>query len=129
MTLGKQRALIIGLIALGILIAGFFGLRSFRAFREFRGHTPAPLLPAAENQQPETDVEPIRDWMTIPFISITYNLPHNLLYEALDIPPRGNEEKSLKQLNEEYFPENPGYVLQTVKDVIPSTTATPTGVP
>lgn len=117
MTPARQRTLVLGLILIGILLVGFFGLRFFHAFREIRGHRPPPF-PLADSQLVETDVELIRDWMTIGFISHTYRTPPKLLYKALDISPRGNEEKSIQQLNDEYFPNQPGYVLTTVKETI-----------
>ena len=128
MTPGKQRLLIIGLIALGVLIVGFFGLRTFRAFGEFRGHRPPPFPPPGA-QPAETDVDLIRDWMTIGFLSHTYRTPPDLLYHALGIRPNGNERKSLKQLNDEYFPEEPGYVLETVKAAIQASLPPPTVMP
>ena len=126
----RQRNFVVGLIVIGLLIIGFFGLRTFRAFREFRGHRPPPAF------QPglvETDAEAIRDWMTIPYINITYHLPPDLLFESLKISPEGNEKKNLKQLNEKYYPEAPGIVLEKVKAAIlayqstrtPSPSATP----
>ncbi len=77
----------------------------------------------------------IRDWMTIPFISRMYLVPSYVLFEALGIPERGNREKSLKQLNEEYYPEADGIVLEKIKAAvranqprpIPTMTATPVG--
>lgn len=130
MTPNKQRVLIASLIVLGILVAGFFGWRSFRAFKEFRGHSPNSFPPpAADAQEAETDVELIREWMTIGYLSHTYRLPRNLLYEALNIPPRGNEKKSLEELNQEYFPDQPGFVLETVKATIQSYLYLPTKIP
>ena len=115
MTPFRQRALVTILIGLGLLIVGFFGLRTVSAVREFRVHGP----PAAfQTGLPETDVELIRDWMTISFISHTYSIPPRSLYDVLGIPPKGNEEKSLKQLNDEYFPDQPGYVLSMVKSTL-----------
>ena len=114
MTPPKQRALITSLIIIGIAIVGFFGLRTLHAFREFRRHRPPPF-PPADSQQIETDVDLIRDWMTIPFISRTYHVPQKILFDALGIPSRGNEEKSLAQLNEEYSPQAPGIVIEVVK--------------
>jgi hypothetical protein len=113
----KQRALVIGLILLGLVIAGFFGLRTVRAFRQFRGHRPPPPPPFA-TQHVETDVSLIRDWMTIPFISRMYNVPPRILFEALSIPEHKNKEKSLKQLNDEYYPQAEGIVLEKVKAAI-----------
>jgi hypothetical protein len=117
MTPFRQRVLVTVLIGLGLLIVGFFGYRTIHALREFRNHRPPPQFPS-ENQQPETDVELIRDWMTIGFISHMYRVHPRLLYEALDIRPNENEEKSLKQLNDEYFPDQPGHVMQIVKATI-----------
>jgi hypothetical protein len=77
----------------------------------------------------------IRDWMTIPFIARTYNVPPHSLFAALQIPEhKDNREKSLQQLNEEYYPQTPGIVLKKVKATIlanlpprtPTAPATPT---
>lgn len=113
----KQRALVIGLILVGLIIVGIFGLRTLRAIREFRGHRPPPPF-APEAQEIETDVSLIRDWMTIPFIAKIYHVPPPVLFEALDIPQQRNREKSLEQLNEEYYPEAEGIVLEKVKAAI-----------
>jgi hypothetical protein len=123
----RQRNFVVGLmIILGLMIIVVFGLRTVRAFRQFHGHRPPPPF-AVEHI--ETDVELIRDWMTLPYISITYGLPHRLLYEALEIPPDRAERKSLKQLNDEYFPEQPGLVLKKVKAAILAYQSTLTAVP
>jgi hypothetical protein len=127
-TPSRQRTLILGLILIGILLVVVFGLRFFHAFREFRGHRPPPFPPAGA-EPAETDVELIRDWMTIPYISITYHLPPNLLYETLNIPPKGNEEKSLKQLNDEYYPQSAGVVLKMVKAAVSANQVPPIAVP
>lgn len=111
----KQRALVIGLILVGLIIVGFFGLRMARAFREFRGHPPPPPF---ATEHVETDVSLIRDWMTIPFIAKMYHVPPQMLFKALDLPEHKNKEKSLKQLNEEYYPEAEGIVLEKVKATI-----------
>ena len=118
-----QRALIIGLILIGILTVGFFGLRTFHAFSAFRGHRPPPPPSAADAEQIETDVELIRDWMTIPFISRMYHVPPQKLFDALEIPRQGNQEKSLAQLNEEYFPQADGILMEKVKATVLATLA------
>ena len=117
MTPSRQRVLITSIILFGTVIVGFFGLRTFFAFRNFSGHHPPPL-PPADSGQIETDADLIRDWMTIPYISRTYHVPEKLLFDALGIPSRGNEEKSLAQLNEEYSPQAPGIVLAVVKGAV-----------
>jgi len=107
----KQRAIIIGLTILGCLLILIFGLRSLRAFQKFDGHVPNNNFP----EKLETDVERVRDWMTIPFISRMYGVPEPILYEAVGISGQGNDKKSLEDLNEEYFPETEGLVIQLVK--------------
>jgi hypothetical protein len=108
----KQRNLVTGLIIIGLIVIVFFGLRTARAFRQFQEHRPPP--PFAD-QQIETDVELVRDWMTIPFISKMYHVRPHILFEAVGIPEQGNRDKSLKQLNEEYFPEAQGIVETNIK--------------
>jgi hypothetical protein len=108
----KQRALVIGLILVGLTIVGFFGLRTARAFRQFGGHPPPPPF---DSEHVETDVSLIRDWMTIPFIANMYHVPPRVIFKALNIPEHKNKEKSLNQLNDEYYPEAEGIVLEKVK--------------
>ncbi|MEO8357773.1 MAG: hypothetical protein ABI621_17850 [Chloroflexota bacterium] len=134
MTRARQRALIFALIATGLILAGLFGLRSLNAYREFRVHRPPPAF-SADSQTVETDVGLIRDWMTIPFIAKMYRVPPPVLYKALGIPSQGNRDKSLTQLNEEYFPKVPGFVETTIKAIllvnieIPMPTLAPSPVP
>ena len=109
----KQRALVIGLIALGILFTAFFGMRVLHSFKKFDGHRPPP---PGKPGKVETDVEAIRGWMTVPFIAELYRVPEPALFDALRIPPDAkNREKSLRDLNREYYPDADGFVLETVK--------------
>ena len=111
----RQRNFVVGLIIIGLMIIGFFGLRTIHAFRQFHGHRPPPPF---ATEHVETDVSLIRDWMTIPFISRMYHVPPPVLFEALKIPEQGNKEKNLKQLNEEYYPQDHGVVLEKIKAAI-----------
>ena len=108
----KQRALVIGLIVLGIIITIFFGMRAFHAFRKFGGHRPPPL------GKIETDVELIRDWMTVSLISKMYLVPEKEFFDALKVSPLGSHNKSLKDLNSAYYPDKAGFVMDTVKATI-----------
>lgn len=124
----KQRNFVVGLIIIGLMIMAIFGLRTVRAFRQFHGLPPPP--PFAP-ERVETDVELIRDWMTIPFVSQMYHVRQHVLFEALEIPEQGNRDKSLRQLNEEYYAGTPGYVESTIKAVVlenlpPTISAPPT---
>ena len=129
MTPSRQRALVIALIGIGLLIVGFFGMRTLRSFRDFRGHRPPPFAPAADDQKVETEVELIRDWMTIGYISHTYHTHPRLLYDALGIPARDNEKKSLRELNDEFFPDQPDHVLTVVKVALQASLPPPTAIP
>ncbi|HLO29442.1 MAG TPA: hypothetical protein VK249_09925 [Anaerolineales bacterium] len=113
MAVNKQRLLVLGLIILGIVIVGLFGLRTMRAFRQFHGHGRPP-----PPGRVETDVEKIQDWMTIPFISRTYLVPDRMLFKAVGVPENGNRQKSLKELNDEYYPQADGVVLEKIKATI-----------
>lgn len=110
----KPTALVIGLTIFGCLLVLFFGMRTFRAFKKFNG----PPQPPPFAEELETNVELIEDWMTVPFISHTYGVPPETLMGALNIPMEGNHKKSLKELNEEYYPASAGFVLETVKATI-----------
>ena len=118
-----QRARVIGLILIGILITFFFGMRAFHAFRKFNGHRPPPP------GKVETDVGLIRDWMTIPFISSTYQVPPEIIFEALNLSPQKDHKKSLKVLNEEYYQGQSGYVLEFVKKTVSANLPTPGPAP
>jgi hypothetical protein len=126
MTPKRWRTLVLGLVTAGVILAGLFGLRTLRAWKEFREHRPPPPF-APEHI--ETNVELIRDWMTIPFIAKMYHVRPHILFETVGIPEQGNRDKSLRQLNEEYFPEALGIVETKIKAAIlenmPSGTPTP----
>lgn len=121
----KQRIVIICLIIFGCLLILFFGLRTFHAFQKFDRHGPPP---GDFPEKIETDVERVREWMTIPFIAHMYGVPEPILYEALDIPEEGNHKKSLEDLNKEYFPETDGMVMEIVKATLLAHQPPPTPV-
>lgn len=75
-------------------------------------------MPPSPTGEVETDVEQIRDWMTIPFISRMYGVPEKILFDAIGISPEGNHKKSIEELDEEYFPEADGYIIERVKAAI-----------
>ena len=129
-TKSNQRKIVIGLIVTGSIIVGFFGFRTLHAFREFRGHRPPPFAPELDSAPAETDVELIRDWMTVPFIARMYHVPPPVIFDALEIPKNHtNEEKSLKQLNDEFFSDQPDHVITVVKAAIQANLPPPTPIP
>ena len=126
MTPFLQRVLVSALIIFGIWIAAFFGLRTFHAYREVREHRPPPPF---SNEHPETNVQLIEDWMTVPFIGKMYHVPAQIIFDALNVPFDGNKEKSLKQLSEKYYPTTPGYVLDIVKATVQANLPPPSAPP
>lgn len=119
----KQRILFIALSILGVMLILFFGLRALRAFKKFDGHRPPPMA-----EELQTDVNDIEGWMTIPFISHNYGVPPDILFAALSINGKENHKKSLKQLNDEFYAEQDGYVIETVRATILAHQPPPTPV-
>jgi hypothetical protein len=126
MTQFLQRVLGSALIIFGIWMAAFFGMRTFHAYREVQEHRPPPPF---KTEQPETDVELIEDWMTIPFIARMYHVPPPVLFDAMHVPFKGNQERSLKQINDKYFPGKPGFVLDLVKTTVKANLPPPSAGP
>jgi hypothetical protein len=79
---------------------------------------PTPLAVFLTEQPVETNVELIREWMTVPYIARMYHVHPAILFDALGISSKGNEEKSLLQLNEEFYRDEPGTVLEKVKATV-----------
>jgi hypothetical protein len=111
----KQRNLTIALIAFGLVLIAFFGMRAVHAYKRIQAERMVPEKPLTVM---ETDVELIRDWMTVPYIAKMYGVPDEVLFEVLEIPERGNRGKSLAELNLEYFPASSGIVSERVKAAI-----------
>jgi hypothetical protein len=78
-----QRALVLGLAFLLAIAATFmFAYRAGRRARHLR----------AEN-------EPIRAWMSVPFIAHTHHVPASVLFQAIGIQPRQpHDRRSVRHL-------------------------------
>lgn len=112
----KQKILTYILIAAGTLAMIFFGMRAMRSFMRMRGEGPFGKPPPAS----QTDVSLIRDWMTVPYVARTYNVPPDVLFKTLEIPDSGkeNHKKSLQELNDEFYPGQSGAVLAHIQAAI-----------
>jgi hypothetical protein len=95
---GRQRTLLaLALIAVGLLIAGFFAMRAVRSFRTLQYIRQQGL------DQGTASVGAIRPWMTIRFVAVAYAVPEEYLYSALEIPfERRSRDQSLGELNRIY---------------------------
>lgn len=112
----KWQIVIIGLIVLGLLLVGFFGLRAARSYIRLQQ---SGLQPGV------TDVEAIRGWMTIPYIGTAYGVPADYIFTAINIPAEDNQAKSISTLNRTYAPGQPGVVLNAVKAAVKQYQADP----
>jgi hypothetical protein len=98
-TLGPRTRLLltIGVIALGLVIAGFFGIRTITAARQLQYIRQQGL------DRGSASVDAIRPWMTVRFIAVAYAVPEEYIYSALDIPfDRRRPDNSLGEINKEF---------------------------
>ena len=105
----REKIIITGLIVAGLVLVIFFGLRTVVSY--LRIHQTG-LQPGV------TEVEAIRGWMTIPYIAKAYKVPEDYIFERIGIPPTGNHDKNLGQLNRLYAPDERGAVIEAVKAAI-----------
>jgi hypothetical protein len=101
--------LIVLLIILGVVMTAIFGIRLMRLTQELR---------VVRNHPQLTDVEMIRPWMTIPFISRGYHVPESVLWQGWGIPEAGNRQKNLRNLDLLYADGQPDAILNKVKAII-----------
>ena len=80
----KQWVLITAFV-LVVLITGLFSVRTVRRAVYWRFHRD----------------EPIRPWMSLPYVAHSYRLPPQVLYEALGIPHPPHDRRPIKQIAEE----------------------------
>lgn len=74
------------LLAAGLVLSGFFGLRTWRQY-EFTQRV----------ARGEVQVESLRGWMTLPYIERVYGVPQADLRAALGLPATGFEDRSLRE--------------------------------
>jgi hypothetical protein len=83
----KRRSLIAVLVLLllvGVVIAGRSAMRMFG-----RRGPPPPR---------QTDVTLIAGWMTVPYVSRTYRVRPDEIFQGIGVPSQGNERKSIDEL-------------------------------
>jgi hypothetical protein len=107
----QKRSLVVLIILAGVILVVFFGLRTFRTIMRIRHMEMRPL---------STDVELIRGWMTIPFISDNYRVPVEVLVQACDLPPAPKKHENLDQINRKIAPDKPGALVECIKDAVGS---------
>jgi hypothetical protein len=75
--------LLILVVAFGVAIAGTF-IFAFKAGRHARGL--------------HVENEPIRPWMSVPFIAHTHHVPAAALYHAIGLEPEPHDRRPLKAI-------------------------------
>src|SRR6187551_3575720 len=89
--------LTLGMIAIGLVIAGFFGVRTIRSARQLEYIRQQGL------DRGSASVDAIRPWMTVRFIAVAYAVPEEYIYSALEIPfDRRRPDNSLGEINREF---------------------------
>lgn len=109
----KKHVFAIALISVGIVVILFSAIGAVRAFRHMEGRGPFDGKPPAANQ---TDVSAIRDWMTVAYVAYMYDVPSDAIFKNLEIKKDDKTKKmSLAQLNDKYYPDQPGIVLAQIQ--------------
>ena len=89
--------LTIGVIAIGLAIAGFFGIRTVTSARQLQYIRQQGL------DRGSASIDAIRPWMTVRFIAVAYAVPEEYIYSALEIPfDRRRPDNSLGEINREF---------------------------
>lgn len=87
-----KKSLAIILLGIGIILTVYYGARAAKTYLILRN-----LEHNIENPVP------LQRWMTIPYLSKTYNIPKEYLYDAINVPAEDNDKRSLRNLRVNYF--------------------------
>lgn len=75
-----RQELLIAAFLMSVAVVVIFGVRAF-------------------HRAPHRKVdERIRPWMSLPYVAHSYRVPPHVLYEALDLPPKPRDRRSIKQI-------------------------------
>src|SRR5437016_13697109 len=80
----KQWTLLVA-FGLVLLATGLFSVRAVRRAVYWRLHRD----------------EPVRPWMSVPYVAHSYRVPPQILYEALGIEPQPHDRKPIKEIARE----------------------------
>jgi hypothetical protein len=101
-----NRFFLVVILILGLILAVFFATRAFHGFQRVRG---------AKFGGGESNVELIRGWMTVDYITKMYHVPPNVVLSPLNIPVEGNGKRSLGSLIKSTGTTDPDGLLEKVK--------------
>lgn len=84
-------------IAIGLSITIFFGIRSFRSFQQLR------YIQQQGLDRGTASVDAIRPWMTVRFVAVAYAVPEEYLFSALSVPyNQRNANSTLRDIERAY---------------------------
>ncbi len=113
------------LIIIGLGLTMFFGLRAFHSFRRM------PPFPPHPPHATESDVETIRPWMNLEYVSQAYGVPVDYLLTYLELPQEMKDTKqSLEDVNQELdWGEKDGspVIIERIKNAITEFITHPAG--
>ena len=76
----KQRILLFGGLALALVVILLFGFQLVRRFINWPTN------------------EPIREWMSVPYIAHSYHVPPRVLFDALGLPDQPRDMRPLREM-------------------------------
>ena len=108
---GWQTLAVIAALVVALCCGGLFAMRAVRLVRQFRNPN-----------------EPIRAWMSIPFIAHTHHVPQSVLFNAIGVQPRTlRDRRSVRRLARELNRPVPEVILKLQRAI--DTAKAPPGSP
>jgi hypothetical protein len=102
----SRKVILVILLILGLILAGFFAARAFHGFQRVR---------AMKFGGGETNVELIRGWMTVNYITKMYHVPPDVVLSPLNLSEAGNGNRSISSLIRSTGTTDPDGMLDKVK--------------
>src|SRR5438045_5626920 len=83
--LGWRQWLVVALFLVAVVVTSLLMVRAVRRAVYWRFHRD----------------EPVRPWMSVPYVAHSYHVPPQVLYEALGIPHPPHDHRPIKEIAEE----------------------------
>jgi hypothetical protein len=77
----RQTLLLVAAFFLAIAATFFFGYRAGRTARHIHQRN-----------------EPIKSWMSVPFVAHTYHIPEPVLFQAIHVPPNPRDHRPIRDI-------------------------------
>lgn len=83
--LGWHQWLVLSLFLVAVFVTGFFLVRTVRRAIYWHNHRD----------------QPIRAWMSVPYVSHSYRVPPHVLYKAIGLPETRHDRRPLREIARE----------------------------